>query len=150
MGLATSYERPAGLPDPQDSRYNPNLHADEVEMDLDPRNYPNYGNFRMVFPPPGYVLKLDIKGQADYADAITRRYARNKKFIELMKVRGELKMDFKNQEDLLENCNATAIGNMAFMALHSGDQGFLNAWTHMMDIFKRNVKSACVSSNTTQ
>ena len=87
-------------------------------MDLNPANYPNMGMSR----PLGELMRMrsniiwyDTQDQAEFADAICRRYAQDAAFCEL-----QLKERSNGYSILqLPRWNTTSIANSAFMALHS-------------------------------
>lgn len=92
--------------------YNPEDYKNDQELDLNPTNYVNYGNYYKSFPPFDKISRMNKSRQMKFSDAITRRYALNPKFIELQAPR-------TNPKDIdMSRLNATSLGNMAFMSHH--------------------------------
>ena len=61
--------------------YNPRDYKDDTELDLNPGNYPNFGNYHWDRRPLKEIIQLNLEDQMKLSDAITRRYALNPKFI---------------------------------------------------------------------
>ena len=66
-------------------KYNPNDYVNNTNLILNPANYKNYGLYHTLNHLKGINIKdianANINIQIDYADAITRRYAKNPIFI---------------------------------------------------------------------
>lgn len=93
--------------------YNPEDYKDDTELDLDPKNYVNYGRYHDVNLPFSKLAKLNIKRLAALSDAITRKYALNQKFKDIHSVG----MDWTFTD--LPYLNPTTLGNLAFIAMHN-------------------------------
>jgi len=74
--------------------------------------YHDYDTLARIYPE---IIFFTIEEQANYSDAITRRYALNQHFVNRMS--GGLNMTI---EEFADKANTTAIGNIAFMAIHQG------------------------------
>lgn len=97
--------------DPKDE-----INTPENELNLMPFTYVNNGLYHdydtllQVYPE---IISFTIDEQANYSDAITRRYALNPHFI--------AKMEISLNRSIKEfTPNTTAIGNLAFVAIHQG------------------------------
>jgi hypothetical protein len=98
---------------------------------------PMYKNCGMVFPALSLrdVINLPLEQQAKQADAVTRRYVRNKKFLD-----GQFD-DFDKGIDAatamgIDPYNATSIGNIAYLVLHSNDPRALAAYDKIIAVVK--------------
>lgn len=65
---------------------------------------------------PNYVIKLSLDEQAEYADPITRKYADDKYFIDMI---------LKNFRGVTENTSACTIGNLAYIGRHHSNEMLL-------------------------
>lgn len=91
--------------------YHPDDHIHEKKPILLSWAYPNFGLYLNPEITPQELVKKPLKQQIKYADAIIRRYAKNKVFLR-SKVNKEI-------EIRKENINATTIGNLAFIYYHN-------------------------------
>ena len=93
--------------------------ADDVakleELDLYPGNYKNYGlsyslgELERAFPT---IFNLNLKQQSAYADAITKRYAKNPHFL-------KKQFAFLDPETMdVSTAKTTSIGNVAYIAIN--------------------------------
>ncbi len=95
--------------------YDPNDYIHDTVLDMNPMQYPNFGNYTLQRMPLKDLIDKPILEQMRFSDAITRRYAKNPIFI---KQQFSRQLDYEN---LGNGCNETSIGNMAFMKYHNPD-----------------------------
>jgi hypothetical protein len=99
-------------------RYDPTKYRDDVELDLVPAHYPNNGLYPASYLHSGTSLKAmlawTLEEQAELADAISRRYCMNPRFLaaQLPEVK-RLHADHVRFGIL----NPTSFGNMAVVRL---------------------------------
>ena len=118
MGLEQSAED--GWP----QRYDPHEYKDvpQNELNLVPYYYPccglyhTLGEIRRQWP---QIITMPIETQSEYADAITRRYALNPYFKNMMGFQA-YNLDKNTAAYIFECRNVSAIANMAFIALANG------------------------------
>lgn len=62
--------------------YNPDDYAAAETLDLQPFNYPNYGNYTLETVPLAELAARPIAEQAKFSDAICRKYAKTQYSVE--------------------------------------------------------------------
>lgn len=95
--------------------YNPDDYIDETSLDLYPGNYVNCGLYPEIadYNKTGIdVARMPFAEQLNYADAISRRYAKNPVFLKQMSA-------YAITAENIRNINATGVGNMAFIVHHN-------------------------------
>lgn len=102
--------------------YNPKEFIHDTELDLNPFNYVNFGNYTFESCPLEQFARRSMVEQMKFSDAITRRYALNPLFLERHKnLMIEKNIDISI---IVKNCNAYALGNSAFIAFHNPGSWF--------------------------
>jgi hypothetical protein len=94
--------------------YDPNKYKDDTDLELRPWKYANFGLYQSLADLQAMDLKdlarMPIAEQAKYSDAISRRYAKNQKFLDLQIADVDAKSTVQN---------VGSIGNLAVIALHN-------------------------------
>ena len=117
--------------------YNPDDYSDDLKLDLNPMSYPNFGNYHLRRMDLKELIELSIEEQADFSDAITRRYATNKLFHEKMLER-EPPITSEQFIDSNIKINETGVGNLAFMAFHNPNSVFSKQYEDMKKLIREN------------
>jgi hypothetical protein len=99
-------------------KYDPEDYKDAKILNLDPRRYANCGlYFKFAdIPRPEVLAQKTLHEQAKYADAITKRYAKNKEFLSRC---------FTMPLKFPKYVNGTSIGNIAFMRVCNMDNALI-------------------------
>jgi len=120
--------------------YNPEdeINTPKNELNLLPFMYPNnglYHNYDTLLQLWPKIISLTIEEQANYSDAITRRYALNEHFIDAMSISLS-----RSDEEFAKNANTTGIGNLAFVAIHQGPNSKWGIrYTEVINYLKTNI-----------
>lgn len=93
--------------------YNPQDYKDSDLLNLNPFSYDNNGNYHNDDQILSEVCKMNIEEQMLLSNAIVRRYALNKNFL-------ELQMSFLKNKDSI-TVTPTLIGNLAFLIYYNPD-----------------------------
>ena len=92
--------------------YNPDDYVNDTSLDLNPMNYPNYGNYNFIQAPLKEIITWPMEKQMELSDAICRRYAKNPLFLQMQGENDQSVADIRG-------INETSVGNAAFMAYHN-------------------------------
>jgi hypothetical protein len=98
--------------------FNPKdeINTEENKLNLIPSTYINFGLYHSsevlkdIYPK---IVMFTMENQMKFSDAMTRRYALNKYFL------NKQNLDLPIEE-LVKNINATIIGNFACLTYHNG------------------------------
>lgn len=110
--------------------YDPMDYAHDQELDLNPMNYPNFGNYTLEQMPLDQLAKLSQQEQMRFSDAITRRYALNPTFK-------AQQSGFKITPQIIPQLNETSVGNMAFMAYHNPNSEWSTNYNQLIALLKK-------------
>jgi hypothetical protein len=100
--------------------YNPNDYKNDKDLDLNPANYPNFGNYTLKRMPLKDLITLPLEEQMQFSDAICRRYALNPIFKTQQMQYWDMFKYGSSHSDL----NETSVGNMAFMKYCNPNDSF--------------------------
>ena len=95
--------------------YDPNNYINDIHLDLNPENYPNFGNYTFERMPLNDLIALLLEEQMRFSDAICRKYALNDIFKNQQLQFWETSKYNVRDNDLDE----TSIGNVAFMKFYN-------------------------------
>lgn len=97
---------------------NPDDHKDDIELDLDPLNYPRFGVLldlsELLKTDILFLSKKPISEQMKYANAITRKYAKNERFKDKMIMEYKYKYNSIN----VDYFNPVSLGDLACLAFY--------------------------------
>ena len=100
-------------------KYNPEDYENAKILHLEHYKYPNNGLYYKIedIPPNKEMLKLSLEKQIEYADAISRRYAKHPQFI-------KEQYSFLDAGDDVE-LSKVSISNFAFLLYHNKNDTIL-------------------------
>lgn len=104
-------------------KYDPRDFIDTQELQLIPYSYPQFGLYHSLAELDALwpdIINMTIDEQAEYVDAISRRYALNKHFLSQQMDAMSSIPPIDIATKILSGMNATSIGNLAFIALQNG------------------------------
>lgn len=111
--------------------YNPDDCSADAELDLNPFNYPQAGNYKYnEHMSVKEVANLPIEEQLKFSDAICRRYAKNPLFLTNQK-------DGYTITTSMDGLNTTSIGNMAMMKVSNpADEFWAESYEQLINFVK--------------
>ena len=117
--------------------YHPDDYVNDADLDLNPMNYPNFGNYNFILAPLKEIITWPMEKQMELSDAICRRYAKNPIFLK----RQREAMEQAPGEYNISAMNQTSVGNAAFMACHNPN----SYWSNYYDTLCKAIRDSSAS-----